>query len=88
MKFRTVSHSGHAAVVIVDGDGKAFCGASWCGGECGLPALVTRYNGRELRAFGSHVACGPVFQSFRAFWTGEKVAADGDPASLVKMMWW
>jgi hypothetical protein len=51
------------------------CGESWCDGRCGLPALVLQTStGKELRAFGPMVACGPVFGRFRIPWTGEKRA--------------
>jgi hypothetical protein len=41
-----------------------------------------------MRAFGSQVACGPVFQAFRGPWVGTTVLAVGDPEELAKKMWW
>jgi hypothetical protein len=88
MKLRTNRTYGHTTVEILGGDGRRFCGSSWCSGECGHAALVTHHNGLNLRAFGSQVACGPVFQAFRGTWIGEMVQVEGNPDALIKMMWW
>jgi hypothetical protein len=61
-----------------------------------LPALVITYEDPDLgraktvKAHGSMVACGPVFQGFRVPWTGqtEQVPEDQDKAELFKLMWW
>lgn len=50
--------------------GTTACGDSWCDGRCGLPALTLD----GLRAFGSGVARGLVFQPFRVPWRGQCVA--------------
>ena len=89
--IKSKRHQDHPAVEY---DGKTFCGDSWCGGQCGLPALVVAYESEgsawEVRARGSHVACGPVFAGFRVPWTGPKihVSENEDKAALLKLMWW
>jgi hypothetical protein len=70
--------------------GVVACGFSWCNGSCGLPALVLEHNGKELRAFGSMVAMGPVFQDFRIPWRGAKVPitmGDESVDVLLKRFW-
>ena len=92
VKVISKRHNGHQAIEV---DGETYCGQSWCGGECGLQALVVQYDNpdlgtREARARGSAVACGPVFASFRVPWTGGKkyVADTENKDALFKMMWW
>jgi hypothetical protein len=71
--------------------GVVACGFSWCNGSCGLPALVLLREGKsELRAFGSMVAMGPVFQEFRIPWRGAKVSitlGDESVEVLLKRFW-
>lgn len=84
--FRNVGT--HITISIIDGDGSYYCGNSWCGGACGYPALVTvRLDGRELKAYSSQVAVGPVWQLFRSKWVGAKVFVQYLP-ELEKSMWW
>lgn len=69
-----------------------YCGSTHCDGECGHPALVfTDITGRLLRAHGSQVACGLVFQMQRSGrqWTGktEEVPAEIDRKLLKEMIW-
>ena len=66
----------HHATIVESTTGVVGCGESWCNGRCGLPALTLRVGDKVLRAFGSMVAYGPVFQQFRVPWTGEQVAVD------------
>ncbi len=59
-----------------------YCGSTHCDGECGHPALMfTDSTGRVLRAHGSQVACGLVFQMQRsgrqAQIIGQSAAAKG-----------
>ncbi len=70
--------------------GVVACGDSWCDGTCGLPALVLKDNGQELRAFGSMVACGSVFQNFRHPWNGTKIEVslgDMKTRDVLKRFW-
>jgi hypothetical protein len=70
--------------------GVVACGDSWCDGRCGLPALTLTVDDKEFRAFGAMVAFGPVFQSFRLPWKGDKVAVTLDEtptAVLLKRFW-
>jgi hypothetical protein len=84
----------HQAIEVAE---VTYCGSSWCNGSCGIPALVVKYESegldtREARAMGSAVACGPVFQSFRTAWIGEKVyyepRDEEERTALFKLMWW
>jgi len=78
------------ATITESTSGVVACGESWCSGQCGLPALVMMRNGKELRAFGSMVAMGPVFQAFRLAWTGTKtpiMLGDESAESLLKRFW-
>ncbi len=78
--------------VIESTTGVEACGYSWCSGACGHPALVLRTaRGEELKAYGSMVACGAVFQSWRVEWQGAKVTVTPcgvDEERLLRMMWW
>lgn len=84
------SPSGHPAIEEKT-TGIIACGRSWCAGDCGLPALVITWNGREYRGRGDGVACGPVFAPFGGQWKGQKIAATLDettPEDALKLMWW
>lgn len=85
------SEAGHPTVTEFT-TGIVGCGDSWCHGQCGLPAFVLQTSyGKELRAFGSMVAFGPVFQDFRISWTGSKVAVtlgSTSEAEALKRVWW
>lgn len=79
-------------VVLVDGEPELrFCGDSWCTGECGLPAAVLADigDGRgERKMYSSMTACGPVMQSWRVKWTGERyVMPEKFREHLLKAYW-
>lgn len=70
---------------------RRFCGESWCGGTCELPALIipATDDWPELKAYSSMVACGPVMQRWRVKWAGAKVEIPETYwPDFLKMMWW
>lgn len=65
------------------------CGDSWCGGRCGLPALVMPdEHGVELKAYSDMTACGPLMQSWRLKWTGPKVEVPVEHREDFGKRWW
>ena len=83
-------------VVIEKMSGVVACGDGWCDGSCGWPALTISFpevnsDPKRLRAMGSQVAMGMVFQPFRGMWNGEVVEASLSGSQLsdvLRMMWW
>lgn len=66
------------------------CGDSWCHGACDLPALVIPAEGdrREMKAYSSMTACGPVMQSWRLEWKGSRLEVPPEHwADFLKRMW-
>ncbi len=81
----------HPVLVVIYEDGTEVrgCGDSWCTGTCGLPAVVLKIKGGEFKAYSSMTACGPVIQSWRVTWTGERHELPPEQAvDLMRRMWW
>lgn len=94
LKMQLGDHQQMVVKECPDLEGKTYCADTWCTGKCGLPALtllLTNIDGiNDLKAHGSAVACGPVWQRFRVKWTGEKVFVPEflNQEELLKLMWW
>ena len=95
--FRERGDARHVEIRVFWAEGqepKTFCGDNWCTGKCGLPALVISAepcdgDGLFWKASGSQVACGPVMQSMRVQWDGEKVEVpDVHRARFQRLLWW
>lgn len=62
------------------------CGYSWCTGSCGFPAFILEIQGKTLKAYGSMVACGLVFQSWRVEWVGKTIPVTLGDMSIEKAL--
>lgn len=96
-RIRTVRDRGsndpHIEVTWVEAaEPVKFCGASWCSGRCGLPALVIPPCSdwpRGAKAYSDMVACGSMMQGWRVTWTGEMVEIPEEHRTdFAQRMWW
>lgn len=66
-----------------------FCGDNWCSGGCELPALVIPIGAKNrVKASGSQVAMGPLFQPIRVEWGGRVVEVPEEYRAGVLERWW
>lgn len=87
----------HCAVAVTWHEGESpqvFCGDNDCTGPCGLPALIIPWppsptdSDRYSKASGSQVACGPLMQSKRVQWTGDRVLVPEEHRADFEKRWY